>query len=74
MQFEPTNSFNDNLALFKAKVEALDSECAKILFDNIDLLLVADAGVAVRDTVSKFNTAILAELHKLADTDAEARK
>lgn len=74
MQFKLTNSFNDNLALLKATLEGIDPACAKILFDNIGLLLAEDAGVAVRDTVSKFNTAILAELKQSAETDEEASK
>lgn len=36
--FDPSKSLDDNLLAFKAPCEEIDAECAKILFDNIEIL------------------------------------
>lgn len=59
MMFEAQNSFDENLAAFKTACDALDPECAKILFDNIDILIKHRAD---RDARTQFNTKVKAAL------------
>lgn len=65
MEFKLDNSFNDNLALFKAEAEKIDPECAKILFDNLHLLDVAGEDAPGRAAIGEFNTAVLNALDAL---------
>lgn len=57
--FDVQKSFDENLAAFRAACEALDPECAKILFDNIGILITHGAE---RDARSQFNTRVKAAL------------
>lgn len=60
--FEAQKSFDENLVAFKTACEALDAECAKILFDNIDILITRGAD---RDARSQFNAKVNAALDAL---------
>ena len=60
--FDVQKSFDENLAIFKAACEELDPECAKILFDNIDILITHGAD---RDARSQFNAKVNAALDAL---------
>ena len=42
MEFDPALSFSDNLARFRAEAEGIDTECARILFDNLAVLAALD--------------------------------
>lgn len=61
--FNAQKSFDENLAAFKTACEALDAECAKILFDNIDILIVHGAD---REARTQFNAKVNAALEALA--------
>ena len=65
MEFKLDNSFNDNLALFKAEAEQNDPECAKILFDNLHLLDVTAEAAPGRAAIGKFHEAVLNALDAL---------
>jgi hypothetical protein len=60
LQFDPTASFDENLARFRTETETLDLECARILFDNLDKLM--RGGGDNRQAIQEFNTAVLAAL------------
>lgn len=60
--FDAHKSFEDNLAAFKAACEAIDSDCAKILFDNIDILIEHGADRSARTI---FNANVKAALDAL---------
>lgn len=62
MHFDPAASFDDNLARFRAECEILDPECAKILFDNLEIIM-RDGDT--RQAVQEFNQAVLAALMDL---------
>jgi hypothetical protein len=68
LNFDPTASFEDNLALFKAEVERLDPECAHILFDNLDWLTGQNDAGRGRQSIQEFNRAVLAALNALPDS------
>lgn len=63
--FDAQKSFDENLAAFKAACEALDADCAKILFDNIDILIARGAD---RDARSQFNAKVNAALDTMPAT------
>lgn len=72
MRFELNDSFDDNLALFKPEVEAIDAECAKILFDNL-ILLSSEGDIAPsRAAIGEFHKAVLAALDELPEPPEEA--
>lgn len=60
--FDAKKSFEANLAAFQAACEALDSDCAKILFDNIKILIEHGAD---RDARTEFNGNVKAALENL---------
>ncbi len=72
MKFELNNSFDDNLALFKAEAEAIDAECAKILFDNLSLLSAEGDNAPGRSAIGEFHKAVLAALDELPEPPEEA--
>ncbi|WP_135212678.1 hypothetical protein [Vitreimonas flagellata] len=65
MEFDPAVSFDDNLARFRAECEALDPECAKILFDNLATLMPEGDTDRTRQAVQEFNQAVLTALSAL---------
>lgn len=60
--FDAQKSFEDNLATFKAACEEIDADCAKVLFDNIDILIKNGAD---RDARTLFNSKVKAALDTL---------
>ena len=67
--FDANKSLDDNLAAFRAECEKIDSECTKILFDNIDMLKKHGAD---RDARSQFNTKVKTALEALPNPVAKA--
>lgn len=69
MDFDPNLSLNENLELFKAAAEALDPECAKVLFDNIEKLQNISDDHDSRAAIREFNQAVLQALNASPETD-----
>ena len=67
MRFVIANSFEDNLALFKAEAEQMDPDCAKILFDNLATVCREGDAAHERASISDFHRAVLAALDQLPD-------
>lgn len=65
MKFKLENTFEDNLALFQAEATQIDPECAKILFDNLNLLDSGGDTAPSRATIGEFHKAVLAALDGL---------
>ncbi|AHY56415.1 hypothetical protein ACVIW2_006447 [Bradyrhizobium huanghuaihaiense] len=59
MKFKLENTFEDNLALFRAEAVQIDPECAKILFDNLHLLDSGGDTAPSRATIGEFHKAVL---------------
>lgn len=67
--FDAQKSFEQNLAAFKAACEGIDADCAKILFNNIAILIKHGAD---RDARTLFNTEVKKALNALpAEEEAE---
>ena len=67
--FDSQKSFEENLAAFKAACEGIDADCAKILFDNITILIKHGSD---RDARTLFNTEVKKALDALpAKEEAE---
>lgn len=60
--FKAEKSFEENLAAFQAVCEGIDPDCAKILFDNIAILIKHGAD---RDARTLFNGEVKKALHEL---------
>ena len=67
MNFDPTASFEDNLAKFRTEADRLDPECARILFENLSTLTRQGDGARDRQAIQEFNRAVLAALDALPD-------
>ena len=67
--FDANKSLDDNLAVFRAECEKIDAECAKVLFDNIDILKKHGAD---RDGRSQFNAKVKTALEALPDPVVKA--
>ena len=67
MEFDPALSFSDNLARFRAEAEGIDTECARILFDNLAVLMRDGDATRTRQAVQEFNQAVLAALDGLPE-------
>lgn len=70
VNFDPTASFEDNLAIFRAEVDGLDLECARILFDNLATLSREGDAARSRQAIQEFHRAVLAAVEALPDTPA----
>lgn len=70
MEFDPALSFSDNLARFRAEAEGIDAECARILFDNLTVLMRDGDATRTRQAVQEFNQAVLAALDGLPEGPA----
>ena len=68
MKFDLTKSVDDNLATFRTEAEALDADCAKILFDNLAKLQAHGDQRAAR---TDFNKAVMIALNALPDPPEE---
>lgn len=71
MKFKLENSFEENLALFKAEAEQIDPDCAKILFDNMHLLDTGGDTAPSRATIGEFHKAVVAALDGLSNPSGE---
>ncbi|WP_215764653.1 hypothetical protein [Gluconobacter sp. P1D12_c] len=60
--FDAQKSFEENLEAFKAACEGIDADCAKILFDNIAILIKHGAD---RDARTLFNKEVKKALDAL---------
>lgn len=69
MNFDPTLSFDDNMARFRASAENLDPECARILFNNLPTLLRGE-DARDRNAIQEFHRAVLAALDALHEETA----
>jgi hypothetical protein len=67
MKFDLTKSFEENLTTFRAAAVAIDAECAKILFDNLEKL---QATGDARTARAAFNKAVKEALDALPDPPA----
>ncbi|MCA6111592.1 hypothetical protein [Bradyrhizobium cenepequi] len=65
MDFDATLSFDENLALFRAEVEQLDPECARILFDNLASLIGDGDAARNRRAIEEFHRAVLVAVEAL---------
>lgn len=67
--FDAQKSFEENLSVFKAACEEIDADCAKVLFNNIAILIKHGAD---RDARTLFNTNVKEALNALpAEGQAE---
>ncbi|MEO1985131.1 MAG: hypothetical protein ABGX47_00525 [Martelella sp.] len=73
MKFGLENTFEDNLALFQAEAEQIDPECAKILFDNLNLLESGGDTAPNRATIGEFHKAVLVALDGLSNPAGEEK-
>lgn len=62
--FDSDKSLDENLMAFRTACDAIDPECAKILFDNLSALRSG----ADRDARQTFNAAVKSALEALPDT------
>ena len=67
--FHPDKSLDENLVAFRAACDALDPECAGILFENLATLRVAGSD---RNARTAFNTSVKLALETLPDVGAGA--
>jgi len=67
--FDPDKSLDENLVAFRAACDALDPECAGILFDNLAALRTAGAD---RNARTVFNASVKLALEALPDAGAAA--
>ena len=67
--FDPSKSLEDNLLAFKAACENIDADCAKILFDNFEILKKRGPD---RDARTIFNSRVKKALGALPDEEESA--
>jgi hypothetical protein len=60
--FDASKSLDENLVAFRAACDAIDPECAQILFDNLAILRSSGADRTARQT---FNAAVKSALEAL---------
>jgi hypothetical protein len=68
--FDPSKTFEENVAEFQTHLEAVDPECAKILFDNLGTLIGDGDPVRARANRTAFNATVLLELDDLPEREA----
>jgi hypothetical protein len=70
LEFDPSKAIDEHIAEFRARLEAIDPECAKIFFDNLPTL--EGDGNPSRGRVNRtaFNQAVLAQLKALPSKKA----
>jgi hypothetical protein len=64
-EFDPNKSLDEHIAEFRKHLEAVDPQCAKILFDNQEMLLSDGSGYRARTSRTAFNLAVLKQLKAL---------
>lgn len=67
MDFDLAMSLSENLARFREDVERVDADYARVLFDNLALLLRDGDAANTRQAVQEFNMAVLAALEGLPE-------
>lgn len=67
--FDATKSFDENVATFLSECESIDAECAKILANNIGILIEHGSD---RDARGEFNKKVKQELAALTAKAHEA--
>ena len=67
--FDPSKSLEENLLAFKAACEKIDADCAKILFDNLDILKKYGAD---RQARFQFDARVKTALEGFPDDEAAA--
>jgi hypothetical protein len=65
LEFDPNKALDEHLAEFRAHLEAIDPECAKIFFDNLPTLKGDGNPSRARANRTAFNQAVLAQLKAL---------
>jgi hypothetical protein len=65
LQFNPNNSFDEHVDALKAHIVTLDAECAKILFEKLELLLGDGDPAQARVRRGNFNAAVVQALEAL---------
>lgn len=63
--FNIDETWEENLSRLKTYLEGQDEKCAKLLFENLETLMVEDGTTGRRD----FNQAILTALNTLAEAE-----
>lgn len=64
-EFDPNRSLDEHIAEFRKNLEAVDRQCAKILFDNLGTLLKDGNPYRARTSRTVFNVAIVNQLKAL---------
>jgi hypothetical protein len=64
-EFDPNKSLDEHIAEFRKHLEAIDPQCAKILFDNQGSLLSDGNPYRARTSRTAFNITVLKQLQAL---------
>ena len=67
--FDANKSLEENLAAFRVECEKIDADCAKILFENIEILKKRGAD---RDARNVFNMSVKKAVEALPDSEVKA--
>lgn len=67
MEFDPASSFSENVARFREEAERIDAECARILFENLKLLMHDGEAARNRQALEEFNQGVLTALDALPE-------
>lgn len=67
LEFDQALSLADNLARFREEAERIDADCARILFENLELLMRDGDATRTRQAVQEFNQEVLAALNDLPE-------
>jgi hypothetical protein len=70
LKFDSEKSFEFNFVEFRAHLEALDPECAKILFDNLETLLGDGEPSRARARSAAFNAKVAGSLASFLQKNA----
>lgn len=65
MEFDSNKTFQENLLIFRNACEAIDEECTKILFDNLETLTRSGD----RASRTAFNSSVKAAIEALPDSE-----
>lgn len=67
LEFDQELSLADNLARFREEAERIDTDCARILFENLELLMRDGDATRTRQAVQEFNQTVLEALNDLPE-------
>lgn len=65
LEFDPRKALDEHLAEFRAQLDAIDPECAKIFFDHLPTLEGDGNPSRARANRTAFNQAVVAQLQAL---------